>query len=111
MSFLECVSRCFVVPKIMFPVQYGFPEYKYTELVFWRFYIGLPENERGALSVEINRFGRQTIEAQLKQLHPEWDETDLKMGVLRQLYQSDFSSEEFEEIAQSYMVYLQSKFA
>jgi hypothetical protein len=70
---------------------------------FSKFCIRLSAEERGRMSLEVINSGRRMMETALRQQNPEWNEAELKVGVFKRMYQPDFTPEQLEIIAQSYL--------
>lgn len=83
-----------------------FPEHILRD--FRKFYMGLPAEEHGRISLLVINNGRRMVKAALRQQHPKWSAAELKVGVFKRMYRPDFTPEKLEEIAQSYLASQQS---
>lgn len=60
-------------------------------------------DERFKIGLEMMEDGRRMVEAALRQQHPEWSAAELKVGVFKRMYRPDFTPEQLEIIAESYL--------
>ena len=73
----------------------------------WQLYLDFfnkkTDAERFKIGFEMMRTGRKMVETALRQQHPEWSAAELKVGVFKRMYRPDFTPEQLEIIAESYL--------
>lgn len=74
--------------------------------LYVQFFNQKTDSERFRIGFQMMEDGRRMVEATLRQQHPDWLAAELKVGVFKRMYRTDFTPEQLETIAQSYLRHL-----
>ena len=75
---------------------------KHIQELYADFFRQKTHQERFQLGFQMMEDGRNMVATTLRQQHPDWSETELKIGVFTRMYQHDFSAEQLTTIIASF---------
>lgn len=76
---------------------------EHVRRLYVEFFNQKTDAERFKIGFQMMEDGRRMVEVALRQQHPEWSAAELKVGVFKRMYRPDFTPEQLEIIAQSYL--------
>jgi len=65
-------------------------------------FMAKPIKERFLLNLQLTELVRETTQRRIKRQHPEFNDDEVKIEMIKQFYSNDFSADEMEAIIRRY---------